>query len=304
MLPTNSPAQRLVAADYATNSAYASGWSAGQNGGYGFGPWSFDRTDATPAGQYQGISASSALGRSWTLLTHDDHTGLANAGRAIPGGLQPGQTLELMIANPTGYYFYRGFDLCCLNGTNNNAGGVNTAALRMQVFAYFVTDWKITDNSGTTATPLDLSTTGPAGMKFDLTLVSTNTYSVTLSPFSDPSQAYTQAGTLTTSLPINWINFRLYWNTSSGLSDTANNFEVSGITISGPTLNIQQAGTNVVLSWLGALTNFALVSSPSVGSSAVWSPVSPQPSLVNGQNVVTNSILNASQQFYRLQLQQ
>src|SRR2546421_6008819 len=102
LFPANCGAQNLIAADYATNSTYASGWSAGQNGGYGFGPWSFDRTDANPAGQYQGMSTSSALGRSWTLLTYAEHSGLANAGRAIgaPGGLQPGQTLELVMQNP------------------------------------------------------------------------------------------------------------------------------------------------------------------------------------------------------------
>src|SRR5262245_42091995 len=83
MLPAHCQAQRPVAADYATNSTYASGWSAGQNGGYGFGPWSFDGTDMTPAGQYLGISTSSAVGRSWTLATYAEHTGLANAGRAI-----------------------------------------------------------------------------------------------------------------------------------------------------------------------------------------------------------------------------
>src|SRR5258706_16367852 len=107
------------------------------------------------------MSTSSPLGRSWTLLTYAEHTGLANAGRAIsgPGGLQPGQTLELVIQNPLGDYFYRGFDICCLNGTNNNAGGVNTAALRAQVFSYFSQVWKLVDDSGTTATPLNLSTT-------------------------------------------------------------------------------------------------------------------------------------------------
>src|SRR2546429_9396254 len=76
----NCSAENPIAADYATNSTYASGWSAGQNGGYGFGPWSFDGTDANPAGQYQGMSTSSALGRSWTLLTYANNSGLANAG--------------------------------------------------------------------------------------------------------------------------------------------------------------------------------------------------------------------------------
>ena len=40
MMPGVSSAQ--IAADFATNPTYAGGWSAGQNGGYGFGAWSFD----------------------------------------------------------------------------------------------------------------------------------------------------------------------------------------------------------------------------------------------------------------------
>src|SRR6516225_8278207 len=100
MLAGNCRGQSFIAADYATNSTYAGGWVAGQNGGYGFGAWSFDGTDPVPAGQYQGLSTSSPLGAAWTLLTHDNHTGLANAGRAISGGLQVGQTFEGVIENP------------------------------------------------------------------------------------------------------------------------------------------------------------------------------------------------------------
>src|SRR5438270_721613 len=125
MFPGNCSAQsRLIAADYATNSTYAGGWSAGQNGGYGFGPWSFYGTDATPAGQYQGMSTASALGRSWTLLTHNNTNGLANAGRAIsePGGLRPGQTLELVIQNPESYSYWCGIDILLTSAPDNNPG--------------------------------------------------------------------------------------------------------------------------------------------------------------------------------------
>jgi len=303
MLPGNGFAQKFIAADYATNSTYASGWTAGQNGGYGFGPWSFDATDMVPPGQYQGMSTSPALGRSWTLATYAEHTGLANAGRAILGGLQPGQTIETVIQNPTGYHFYRGFDVMFLNGTNNNAGGVNVGAFRAQVFAYFTTDWNLVDDSGGTPTTMDLSTTAATGVKLDLTLLSTNTYSFTMTPLSDPSSAYTQSGSLTTNLPINYVNFRLYWGTSTGLTDTVNNLEISSMTVSGLALNIQRAGTDVVLSWPGAFTNFALVSSTNLSPTASWKPVQPDPVLVDGHNVVTNPIAG-TQRFYRLRLSQ
>jgi len=244
------------------------------------------------------------LGRSWTLLTYDNHAGLADVGRAItePGGLQPGQTLEVVIENPLGYHFYRGWDICCLNGTNNNPGGVNTAAIRAQLFAYGGTYWGIADNSpGGTSTPLNASTTGSAGMKFDLTLTSTNTYSLSLTPLSNPSGAYMQTGTLTTNLPINWINFRLYWGTSTGLTDTADNFEISSMTIKGLTLNIQKAGSNVVLSWPTNAPGFNLESTSSLGAAGIWQTNSTVPVVINGQNVVTNAIAG-TQQYYRLKL--
>jgi hypothetical protein len=311
MLPRSCPAQSFIAADFATNSTYASsGWIAGQNGGHGFGPWSFDGTDPTPAGIYQGMSTSSPIGTSWTLLKHANTSGLANAGRAIsqPGGLQPGQTLEVVMANPTGYSFFRGFDVEFMNSTTNNPGGVNRFAFRAQVFDYYIQPayWDLIDGSpgDTPLTQLDVNTTAAAGMKLDFTLITTNTYSVTLTPLSNPSAAVTSSGPLTTNLPINWIDFRNYNTASSGLDDATNNFAISSLTISGPTLKIQQVGNNVVLSWLGALTNFALVSSPNLGPTAVWSSVSPPPAIVNGQNAVTNSILDAAHQFYRLQLQQ
>src|SRR5438105_7143594 len=137
-----------AAADYATDPTYSGGWAAGQNGGYGFGAWSFNGTDPTPPGQYQAMSSSSPIGRAWTLLTHDNSSGLANAGRGINGGLLPGQTFETVIDNPTVYHFFRGFDILFTSGPDNNAGGNNTSALRASVFNYGSTTWKINDAAG------------------------------------------------------------------------------------------------------------------------------------------------------------
>jgi hypothetical protein len=322
MLNGNCSAQNFVAADYATNSTYAGGWTNGQNAGHGFGPWSFNGTDQTPTNmQYQGISTSSAMGTAWTLLTHSggkDGQGIANAGRAITGGLQPGQTFETVLQNPStwqGTYSYRGFDLLFTAGPDNDVAGDNTSALRAQVFDYFNASqfWAISDGAGTThlngngghpafTAPL----TAAAGMKLDFTLLSTNTYSLTMTPLSDPSMAYTQTGTLDPSgLPIRWFNFRSYNGVSSGLTDTNNNFSISSMTIAvppPPTLNIQKDGSNVLLSWPGAFTNFNLVYSTNL-SLPGWTAVSTTPSIVNGQNVVTNPI-SGKQQFFRLQQQQ
>ena len=225
-----------TAYDSAVGSTYAGGWSAGQNGGYGFGAWSFDGTvdpeSNSDPGAQQTISSAPPLGTAWTLFnlkpsTGNNYTGLSDTGRAIAeaGGLQPGQTFETVIENPSTYHFYGGFDILFLNGTDNDTAGYTTSALRVQVFNYFTSIWKINDNSGTTLTPLSDATTAVAGMKLDLTLISTTAYSLTLTPLGGGS-AYTQTGTLASSLPINYVNFRLYNAPSTGPTDVADNFGI------------------------------------------------------------------------------
>lgn len=307
-----------IAADYATNSIYNSGWSAGQNGGYGFGPWSFDSND--PVGSpFQSMSTASALGTAWTLFTTNqpDSTGviggLANAGRTIlePGGLQVGQTFQMAIQNPVNWsgqyyiYNYRGFDIEFTSASDNNPAGDNTSALRLQVFDYFnpAKNWSIDDASSQTTT-LAGTNTGLSGMIIDLTLDSTNTYTLNMAPASDPGSPYlTFSGTLGTNLPINYVNFRNYDTTSSGTNDVADNFEISSMTIFGTPLNIQPAGTNIVLSWSTNVPNFVVASSPTLNPGAVWNTNLPAPAVVGNQNVVTNPI-SGPQQFYRLQLTQ
>src|SRR5882672_667987 len=204
-----------IAADYATNPTYAGGWSAGQNGGFGFGAWSFNGTVApttgTPdPGAQQMMTTSSPVGRAWTLFnlgSAPTSSGLSDTGRAITGGLLPGQMFETVIDNPTAYHFFGGFDILFKNGIDNNAGGDNTAALRVSVFNYGGSNWSLND-AVSTSTPLSSSTTAVAGMKLDLTLTSATTYSVTLTPLNGAT-AYTHAGTLGSSVPINYVNFRL-----------------------------------------------------------------------------------------------
>ena len=104
-----------------------------------------------------------------------------------------------------------------------------------------------------------------------------------------------------TNFPINYVNFRLYNGFSSGPNDTANNFQISNMTIQGLLLNIQLAGGNAVLSWPTNAPGFSLASSLNLGAGAAWSTNGlPSPVVVNGQNVVTNPIAGA-QQYYRLQ---
>jgi hypothetical protein len=218
--------------DVATNLPYADGWQAGDNGGTGFGPWSFNGTDLTPAGTYQAMSSTSPIGTSWTLATHSNTTGLANAGRAIPGGLLPGQTFETVIDNPTGYHFFRGFDVMFTSGPDNNAGGNNTAALRASVFNYYGnTTWGIDDDGGSSSSGINQATVAAAGMQIDLTLTSATKYSLTMTPLNGATP-YTQAGTLNgAGLPIAWVDYRLYHGISTGAEDPVNNFEIRRMSI-------------------------------------------------------------------------
>jgi hypothetical protein len=220
-----------TAADYSTNPTYAGGWSDGQNGGFGFGAWSFGGTD--PAGTQHEMSSAAPLGTAWTEFNLTSTNGISIAGRAINGGLLPGQTFETVIENPTAYHFFRGFDIAFTSGTTNRPAGNNTAALFLNVFGYTFTgllpNWSVTDAGGGKTSTLSPYTSAAAGMKIDLTLFSATAYSVTLTPLSNPSAAYTQGGTL--SQPINWVQFRLYNTASSGPNDVTDNFGMSYMTI-------------------------------------------------------------------------
>jgi hypothetical protein len=128
-----------------------------------------------------------------------------------------------------------------------------------------------------------------------------------MAPVSNPGAPYvTHSGNLVkTSLPISFVNFRLWNGPSSGIDDTADNFEIGSVSIlsapppPGPTLNAQRAGTNLVLSWTTNATNFILASSPGL-SNGNWNTNLPASAVVGDQNVVTNPI-SSPQQFYRLQ---
>jgi uncharacterized repeat protein (TIGR03803 family) len=86
---------------------------------------------------------------------------------------------------------------------------------------------------------------------------------------------------------------------NNGTSGMGTVFRLSLTTIAPPPMAIALSGGNVVLSWASTDTGFALQSSAGLASQAFWSPVSPAPVVVNGQNVVTNAA-SGTQSFYRL----
>ena len=93
----------------------------------------------------------------------------------------------------------------------------------------------------------------------------------------------------------------LYGTTYSG--GTGGNGTVFSLSFR-PRLTINPSQTNLILTWPTNYagfdyTGYTLQSTTNLGSSAVWATNSPAPVVVNGQNVMTNSI-TGTQQFYRL----
>jgi len=231
-----------LAADYATDPTYASGWSAGQNAGTGFGAWSFNGTVApstgTPdPGAQQTMSSSSPVGRAWTMFnlgSAPGSSGLSDTGRAITvgGGLQSGQTFETVINNPNAYHYFGGYDILFTGGPDNNGAGNNAAAIRVSEFnsQYYNPGlhWGINDANGGRTTTLSSSVTAVAGMRLDLSLTSATTYYLSLTPLNGGT-AYSQSGVFAG--PIDYVNFRLYNGASGGPNDTAENFDISYMTI-------------------------------------------------------------------------
>lgn len=309
MLNGNCSAQNLIAADYATNSAYANGWLDGQNAGYGFGPWSFGGTSGSVVQQgmtYTNSSPYNPLGTAWTLFnlvvdTNPPPSGdVANAGRSIPP-LQVGQTIDIVLDNPPVFSDNRGYTISFNNSTNNfpsgSAAGQLFAAYTFEYFSYG--RWYVGDMSDDRAqTSLFSTDTAPKGTDLTVTLTSTNTYHLTMTPLNNPTNAYTKSGTFKIDGPLNWIEFQFY-NTQHD-TNSATDFYISRMTISGGlALSIQQVGTNVLLSWPN-VASYNLVSTTNLAA-PVWNAVLPLPSVVNGRNVVTNPIAAFRYLYYRLQ---
>ena len=177
------------------------------------------------------MSSLGPIAPAWTLFTTTTGAGISDVGRSItePGGLQPGQTFQTIVQNPTSYHYFGGFDILFLNGTDNDAAGDNTSALRAQVFhsAYYNPGdlWSVQDNGGgNQATSLSSATTGAAGMELDLTLNSATAYTLTMTALNGGGSS-TINGTY--SGPINYINYRLYDGVgSSGPNDVVDNYGI------------------------------------------------------------------------------
>ncbi len=382
LMDGNCAAQTFIAADYATNSIYASGWTEitnkndrGQNGGYGFGPWNMWH-QAGP--NHSGLTAMDQtsrydpFGTAWTLcnpygLTPNTWPGdnfpqdtnsasyaaspgtcvnpptgysqfgpgsydLSQAGRALPNGevwdpvkgyyvpgtgLQVGQTFTTVISNPTDRAPYGGYTISLQNTNENRINNHGDDVVAVGTFEFFGSQgrWYTTDTyNDLSSRPniYDLDTT-TNGMQIDITVTGTNTYHLVMTPLDTPGNAFSEDGTFAHPGHIVWVTYELY-NTDSNFYPPGGNYSACGgpdrtdfyiksMSVAGLALNIQRAGTNVILSWPGYITGFNLESTSSLRA-PVWNPVSPDPVVVSNsvsdwKNVVTNAIAGTPQ-FYRL----
>jgi hypothetical protein len=240
-----------VAFDSGSDPVYATSWLAGQDGGFGFGPWNFDGTYNTlPPGQQAmddglgtGVQTSSPhndVGRAWTMYNPEGRprgvgngttgTDIARAGRALDSPLQVGQTVSVVFDNPEERAFFRGYAIKfnttaangCYAGDNcttpvYDPGSVGTA-WQLQMFDYnSYGNWQwftYVDPNPDNNYPLFDYHTAEAGGRLDFTLTSASTFDWTLTPLAHPELAVTQSGTFEDPGQIVWIELQ-QWNSDS-----------------------------------------------------------------------------------------
>jgi hypothetical protein len=260
---------------------YADGWQAGDNGGFGLGPWDFHLTYNSPVQQaINSTSPYNQLGTAWTLFnpkgpepnSSGEGTDLGQAGRLIIGDLQPGQTISVVIDNPTERRFFRGYTVRFNSGGGNTIfGGAATARLAVGTFDYFTNGQWYASGSGGNPTLFDTDT--DEGTRIDLTLTGVDTFNLVMTPLDNPGAAYSKSGTLEgmAGSPINWIEFEMYNTDSDFYPDPSpdpqpTDFYISSIQITGPAGNAWRTDANG--NWSSA-ANWTM-SIPNDGGTAVF----------------------------------
>jgi uncharacterized repeat protein (TIGR03803 family) len=199
------------------------------------------------------------------------HAGLILSGNTLygtagGGGSANGGTVFAVNTDGTGFTNLHSF-----TGTFNSDGFDPQAGLILSGNTLYGTAWLGGSSGYGTVFAVNTDGTG-----------FTNLYSFT----NGDDGAYPQAGLI---LSVT----TLYGTTSGGGSSG------SGTVFSLSLLTIIRSGANVVVSWPANVVGFTLQSTTNLNSPIVWSPVSPAPTVVNGQYAVTNPI-SGTQKFYRL----
>jgi hypothetical protein len=268
-----------LAYDDATDPVYTDGWEAGDNGGFGFTPWNFDSAyywspakggdgnwypyngdfHAIDDGLQAGTQFSNPfnnIGRAWAIgsieyfhePSGETRGSFPRAGRGF-APLQVGQTLKVVIDNPTEQLFFKGYFIRLNGGTGGMNGNVCNAddvsctanapqpaqLMRFQMFEYQTNgQWSIQDVDGLDTGLFDVDTAA-AGAEFSVTRTGADTYDVVMDPLG-PGESFTASRSFTSDSPLDWIEFT-FFNTLSDTSEppaVATDFYIKSIEITGP----------------------------------------------------------------------
>jgi hypothetical protein len=222
---TNAPAASTRASDSATNSIYNAGWSDGQNGGAGFGPWQFYRSsnDSTKAGWFlaNGAADCNIGAKAWGLYANSGE--LSEAKRPFSSPMAAGDTFRVKFDNGTvGTGGSVGIAL-------QNAGGGNLWECYYQggLTNYIMTG----TNTGLAA--------GSAGMDVEFALTSPGSFSVRLSPYGGSPATF--AGALQSQADSSVALFRV-WNYKAGSGSGADLY-IGDLSIAAPGVALMTGDT-------------------------------------------------------------
>jgi len=217
---------QVVAADSASNAPYADGWQAGDDGGFGFGPWNFDGSYDAPANSIHLINSShpeNDVGTAWAISLNYDN-GLARAGRSFDAPLEVGQTLAVVFDTPTEHRFFKGYTFRLSSGGGNICyGGMGCTPDTMPVERFAVWafhdqsnpdewgHWRVTPATSPYYIPVyDEQTDG--GVRLEFKLTGLETYDLKMTALDGSNFVYTRSGALANAGmgKINWIEFLHY----------------------------------------------------------------------------------------------
>jgi hypothetical protein len=215
---TSAVCYAQLASDSAMDSVYADGWQEGDNGGSGFEPWNFDGSYTGAIHEIDSTSQFNNLGTAWRMAFTAG--GLPRAGRGFEP-LVAGQTLRMVIDNPTRRVFFKGYTVrftaggsnLCYGGMPCTPGAMPKERMAVYVFEYGTSGaWLTSDLADDNfQTPLNDLDTALAGMQIDFTITGPETYELVMDPLGT-ADTYTQSGSLsnTGAGPIDWLEFEFY----------------------------------------------------------------------------------------------
>jgi hypothetical protein len=195
-----------LAADDASQAAYADGWQSGDNGGSGFGPWTLEYSGLLPglfhAPQFidrAPLSGNSLGGPAFALTTgdRDFFSDTSEAQRTFSAPLGIGHIFSMDIdgsaLDPAATRFSSGNTVQLFGTDGQERFGLYTNN------GFLSDNWIVTD---------DISTAIPAAMSFhmDFTLATANTYNLTLSPIGGGPPLFTRTGAALTGTSGTGIN--------------------------------------------------------------------------------------------------